>query len=39
MTTQRRQRPARGGLRRRQAVPLAIGSVAGSGILFLPSAV
>jgi len=39
MTTQRRQRPARGGLRRRQAIPLAIGSVAGSGILFLPSAV
>jgi amino acid efflux transporter len=27
------------GLGRRQAVPLAIGSVAGSGILFLPSAV
>lgn len=27
------------GLSRRQAVPLAIGSVAGSGILFLPSAV
>lgn len=27
------------GLTRRQAVPLAIGSVAGSGILFLPSAV
>lgn len=30
---------ARAGLGRRQAVPLAIGSVAGSGILFLPSAV
>lgn len=30
---------ARGGLSRRQAIPLAIGSVAGSGILFLPSAV
>ncbi|HEX8927432.1 MAG TPA: amino acid permease [Actinomycetota bacterium] len=28
-----------GGLRRREAIPLAIGSVAGSGILFLPSAV
>ncbi|HEX8862733.1 MAG TPA: APC family permease [Actinomycetes bacterium] len=28
-----------GGLRRREALPLAIGSVAGSGILFLPSAV
>lgn len=28
-----------GGLTRRQAIPLAIGSVAGSGILFLPSAV
>jgi amino acid efflux transporter len=28
-----------GGLGRRQAIPLAIGSVAGSGILFLPSAV
>ncbi|HEX8094101.1 APC family permease [Jatrophihabitans sp.] len=27
------------GLTRRQAIPLAIGSVAGSGILFLPSAV
>ncbi|MBW4722007.1 APC family permease [Saccharothrix obliqua] len=27
------------GLSRRQAIPLAIGSVAGSGILFLPSAV
>jgi amino acid efflux transporter len=27
------------GLTRRQAVPLAIGSIAGSGILFLPSAV
>jgi amino acid efflux transporter len=27
------------GLSRRQAVPLAIGSIAGSGILFLPSAV
>jgi amino acid efflux transporter len=31
-----RERP---GLTRRQAVPLAVGSVAGSGILFLPSAV
>lgn len=30
---------ARVGLSRRQAIPLAIGSVAGSGILFLPSAV
>jgi len=30
---------AGGGLSRRQAVPLAVGSVAGSGILFLPSAV
>src|SRR5919201_4204292 len=39
MTTQRHHRPARGGLRRRQAIPLAIGSIAGSGILFLPSAV
>ena len=39
MMTQRQQRPARGGLRRRQAIPLAIGSIAGSGILFLPSAV
>jgi amino acid efflux transporter len=29
----------RDGLSRRQAIPLAIGSVAGSGILFLPSAV
>ncbi|GAB3447943.1 APC family permease [Actinophytocola sediminis] len=29
----------RHGLSRRQAIPLAIGSVAGSGILFLPSAV
>ncbi len=29
----------RDGLNRRQAIPLAIGSVAGSGILFLPSAV
>jgi amino acid efflux transporter len=29
----------RAGLTRRQAIPLAIGSVAGSGILFLPSAV
>jgi amino acid efflux transporter len=28
-----------GGLGRRRAIPLAIGSVAGSGILFLPSAV
>jgi amino acid efflux transporter len=37
--TRRQQRPARGGLRRRQAIPLAVGSVAGSGILFLPSAV
>jgi amino acid efflux transporter len=37
--TQRHQRPARGGLRRRQAIPLAIGSIAGSGMLFLPSAV
>jgi amino acid efflux transporter len=36
---QRHQRPVPGGLRRRQAVPLAIGSIAGSGILFLPSAV
>lgn len=33
------ERPARTGLTRRQAIPLAIGSVAGSGILFLPSAV
>lgn len=32
-------RPASSGLTRRQAIPLAIGSVAGSGILFLPSAV
>ncbi len=31
--------PARAGLTRRRAIPLAIGSVAGSGILFLPSAV
>jgi amino acid efflux transporter len=31
--------PSRPGLARWQAVPLAIGSVAGSGILFLPSAV
>ncbi len=31
--------PARPGLSRRQAIPLAVGSVAGSGILFLPSAV
>jgi amino acid efflux transporter len=29
----------RDGLGRRQAIPLAVGSVAGSGILFLPSAV
>jgi amino acid efflux transporter len=29
----------RDGLSRRQAIPLAIGSIAGSGILFLPSAV
>lgn len=29
----------RAGLTRKQAIPLAIGSVAGSGILFLPSAV
>jgi amino acid efflux transporter len=37
----RSRRPPRdrGGLGRRQAIPLAIGSVAGSGILFLPSAV
>ena len=34
-----REAAERPGLRRRQAVPLAIGSVAGSGILFLPSAV
>jgi amino acid efflux transporter len=39
MMIQRHQRPASGGLRRRQAIPLAIGSIAGSGILFLPSAV
>jgi amino acid efflux transporter len=39
MMRQRHQRPAPGGLRRRQAIPLAIGSIAGSGILFLPSAV
>ncbi|HEX8132193.1 MAG TPA: hypothetical protein VF880_02015 [Actinomycetes bacterium] len=39
MTRQRHQRPAPGGLRRRQAIPLAIGSIAGSGILFLPSAI
>jgi amino acid efflux transporter len=39
MTMQRHQRSAPGGLRRRQAIPLAIGSIAGSGILFLPSAV
>jgi amino acid efflux transporter len=29
----------RDGLSRRQAIPLAIGSIAGSGILFLPSAI
>jgi len=31
--------PAAAGLSRRRALPLALGSVAGSGILFLPSAV
>ncbi|HST49820.1 APC family permease [Jatrophihabitans sp.] len=36
---ERQARPAGIGLTRRQAIPLAIGSVAGSGILFLPSAV
>lgn len=34
-----RTAPQRRGLTRWQAVPLAIGSIAGSGILFLPSAV
>jgi amino acid efflux transporter len=34
-----RERPGRLGLSRWQAVPLAVGSIAGSGILFLPSAV
>jgi amino acid efflux transporter len=37
--TDRNVDAARPGLSRRQAIPLAIGSVAGSGILFLPSAV
>ncbi|ONI87749.1 hypothetical protein ALI22I_21435 [Saccharothrix sp. ALI-22-I] len=37
--TDRQVDAARTGLSRRQAIPLAIGSVAGSGILFLPSAV
>ncbi|MET0237190.1 MAG: APC family permease [Kibdelosporangium sp.] len=37
--TDRHLDAARPGLSRRQAIPLAIGSVAGSGILFLPSAV
>src|SRR5215203_3650076 len=37
--TDRRAGSAVVGLGRRQAVPLAFGSIAGSGILFLPSAV
>ncbi|WP_367127819.1 APC family permease [Saccharothrix sp. HUAS TT1] len=37
--TDRQAGAAGTGLSRRQAIPLAIGSVAGSGILFLPSAV
>lgn len=37
--TDRHVDEVRPGLSRRQAIPLAIGSVAGSGILFLPSAV
>ncbi|OQO94665.1 hypothetical protein B1813_00725 [Saccharomonospora piscinae] len=38
-TTRHHPEPDRAGLSRWQAVPLALGSVAGSGILFLPSAV
>ncbi|MBA0124321.1 amino acid permease [Haloechinothrix sp. YIM 98757] len=38
-TTEHQSAPDRARLSRWQAVPLAVGSVAGSGILFLPSAV